>query len=128
LWFAGGALAFSVIMYSIAEIVATQLPSPEEYIGVVPAIAIVPWFFGGSLFPITALPAWLADIAKVLPLTHALALFRYGLTATGAQALQNIWGMSNDTVMACLSLGVLVLYGALFMAGALIIFARSGKS
>ena len=37
----------------------------------VPAVAIVPWFFAGSLFPIGAMPAALAAFAKVLPLTHA---------------------------------------------------------
>ena len=76
-----------------------------------PAIAIVPFFFAGSLFPITALPPWLADVARVLPLTHALALFRYGLTSTsGSQALHNIWGMSSAAAMAVLSLGVVALY------------------
>ena len=31
-------------------------PSTEEYIARLPAIAIVPWFLAGSLFPISALP------------------------------------------------------------------------
>ena len=41
-------------------------------------VAIVPFFFAGSLFPITALPGFLTAFARVLPLTHALALMRYG--------------------------------------------------
>src|SRR5580700_1453645 len=94
LWFVAAALLFAIVMYGMAEILATRVPSTEEYVGILPAIAIVPFFFGGSLFPITSLPTWLADVARVLPLTHALALFRYGLTSTsGSLALHNIWGM-----------------------------------
>jgi len=55
------------------------VPKAEEYIARVPAIAIVPRFLAGSLFPISALPSFLTWIAKFLPLTHALALVRYGL-------------------------------------------------
>jgi ABC-type polysaccharide/polyol phosphate export permease len=97
---------------------------------VLPAIAIVPFFFAGSLFPITSLPRWLADVAKVLPLTHALALFRYGLTPAngGAQALRNIWGMSNDTAMAALSMLVVGLYAIALMAGAIRLFTKEGTS
>jgi ABC-2 type transport system permease protein len=129
LWFLAAGLLFSVVMYGLAEIVATKVPSPEEYIGAVPAIAIVPFFFAGSLFPLTSLPHWLAGVAKVLPLTHALALFRYGLTSgSGNVALHNIWGMHNATEMAALSLGVIALYAAVILAGALRLFARAGTS
>lgn len=129
-WFAGAALLFCFVMYGVAEIVASRVPSPEAYIGVLPAIAIVPFFFAGSLFPITSLPRWLADIAKILPLTHALALFRYGLTPAngGAQALRNIWGMSNDTTMAALSMLVVALYAMTVMAGAIRLFTKKGTS
>jgi ABC-2 type transport system permease protein len=125
LWFAAAALAFSVVMYGIAEIVASRVPSPEAYIGVLPAIAIVPFFFAGSLYPITSLPTWLADVAKVLPLTHALALFRFGLTANGGQALHNIWGLSNDNQMAALSVAVLALYALVIIVGAIRLFAKA---
>ena len=55
----------------------------------------------------------------MLPLTHGLALFRYGLTSHGSQALHNIWGMSNTTTMAALSLGVLALYAGVIMTAAI---------
>jgi ABC-type polysaccharide/polyol phosphate export permease len=90
----------------------------------------VPFFFAGSLFPITSLPSWLADVAKILPLTHALALFRYGLTPAngGAQALHSIWGMSSDTTMAALSMLVVGLYAVALMASAIRLFIRQGTS
>ena len=128
LWFVAGATLLVVVTYGLAEILATRLTSAEEYTGALPAIAIVPFFFAGSLYPITSLPHWLADVAKVLPLTHALALFRYGLTAQGAQALHNIWGMSNDTEMAALSFAVLVLYAVVITTGAIRVFTKAGTS
>ena len=79
LWFVGAVALLTMIYASLAEVMAYRLTSEQEYIGNVPAIAIVPWFFAGSLFPISALPAWLAAFAKALPLTHALAVMRYGL-------------------------------------------------
>ena len=127
-WFLAAAVLFSVVVYGVAEIVATRLTSPEEYTGAVPTIAIVPFFFAGSLYPITALPHWLEDVARVLPLTHALALFRYGLTSDGAGALKNIWGLSNDAAMAGLSLGVIALYAAVIMAAALRLFTKAGRT
>jgi ABC-2 type transport system permease protein len=129
LWFVTAALVFSILMYSVAEILATRLPSAEAYTGALPVVAIVPFFFAGSLFPITALPGWLDGVAKVLPLTHALALFRYGLTSTsGASALHNIWGMNSVPGMAALSLGVIALYTVVVFQGAIRLFTRAGTS
>ena len=128
-WFVVTALIFSVLMYAMAEILAVRQPTPEAYIAALPAIAIVPYFFAGSLFPITSLPHWLEAAAKVLPLTHALALFRYGLTGhSGVQALHNIWGLHNATAMAFLSLGVVVLYSLVAFRAALRLFTKAGTS
>jgi ABC-2 type transport system permease protein len=128
-WFGVAAVVFAVLMYAVAEIMAVRLPSPEEYIGAVPAVAIVPFFFAGSLFPITALPHWLGALAKVLPLTHALALFRYGLTGpSGVGALHNIWGLHSAPTMAALSMVVLCLYATVALRGAVRLFSRAGTS
>jgi ABC-2 type transport system permease protein len=129
LWFLAAATAFTILMYSVAEILAVRLPSAEEYTGALPVVAIVPFFFAGSLFPISALPGWLEAVAKVLPLTHALALFRYGLTPTGgASALHNIWGMSSVPAMAALSLSVLAVFTVVASAGAIRLFTKAGTS
>ena len=90
-----------------------------------PAIAIVPWFVAGSLFPISALPAGLTAIAKALPLTHVLALMRYGLLDRRGAGLRDIWGMANTTVMATLSTAVVTAYAVLFLALALRVFRRA---
>jgi ABC-type polysaccharide/polyol phosphate export permease len=112
-------------MYSVAETLANRMPTVEEYIGALPAIAIVPFFFAGSLFPISALPWALTAFARVLPLTHALALMRYGLLDHNASGLHDIWGMSNATAMAALSLTVVAAFAALGTAVALRTFRRS---
>jgi ABC-2 type transport system permease protein len=129
LWFVGTALVFSTLMYSVAEILATRLPSAEAYTGALPVVAIIPFFFAGSLFPITALPGWLDAVAKVLPLTHALALFRYGLTSSsGSKALHNIWGMHSVTAMAFLSFAVIAAYTVLAFTAAVRLFTKAGTS
>jgi ABC-2 type transport system permease protein len=123
-WFVAAALAFAVFMYGIAETIANRVPNQEVYVGTLPPIAIVPWFFGGSLFPISALPAGLTVFAKVLPLTHVLALMRYGLVGND-EALHDIWGMSSATTMAALSLGVVTLGAAAFTALSIRTFSRT---
>ncbi len=129
LWFIVAAFAFAVFMYGLAEIMSVRLPSPVEYIAAVPAVAIVPFFFAGSLFPITSLPYWLDTVAKALPLTHALALFRYGIAGpSGVRALHNIWGLHSATAMAALSLLVLVAYATVAFAGAIRLIGRTGTS
>ena len=55
-WFATAAALFAVGMYGVAETLASKLSKTEEYVARLPAIAIVPWFLAGSLFPISALP------------------------------------------------------------------------
>ena len=116
------------MMYAVAELMANRLPSPEAYIGAVPAVAIVPWFLAGTLYPITALPHWLTYVARALPLTHALALLRYGLTSDGAAALYNIWGMRSPAEMAALSLAVICGYAVVATVAAMRIAARRAFS
>jgi di/tricarboxylate transporter len=97
------------------------------HIARVPAIAIVPWFLAGSLFPIGALPLALTWIARVLPLTHALALMRYGALGDPA-GLHGIWRTHDATQMAALSLGVVALFAAVLTAVAIRVFTRTARS
>ncbi len=76
----------------------------------------MPFFVAGSLFPISALPVGLTAVAKVLPLTHMLALVRYGLLDRRGTGLHDIWGMTDTTTMAALSLAVVVAYALVLTA------------
>src|SRR5207248_3342873 len=118
LWFLAAAVLLTVAMYGAAETLAGRIPRQEEYIARVPAIAIAPWFLAGSLFPITAMPAALAWVARFLPLTHALALMRYGLLADPA-GLHTIWRTGDATLAAGMSLAVVAAFAAALTVGAI---------
>lgn len=124
-WFVGAALLFTVFMYGLAETLAARVSKQEEYIGATPAVAILPFFLAGALYPIHAMPAALAAIAKALPLTHALALMRYALVDHSGKGLHDIWGMSNVTVEAWLSLAVVAAFAAALTWIAIRVFSRS---
>jgi ABC-2 type transport system permease protein len=124
-WFSGAAVLFTVFMYGLAETLAARVSKQEEYIGATPAVAILPFFLAGALYPIHAMPAALAAIAKALPLTHALALMRYALVDHSGRGLHDIWGMSNVTVEAWLSLAVVAAFAAVLTFAAIRVFSRS---
>ena len=125
LWFAAAASFLAIGMYGVAETLANRVPSVEEYIAATPAIAIVPWFFAGSLFPIGTLPVGLAWFARFLPLTHALALMRYGLLDRRGMGLHDIWGMQSTTLMAWLSLSVVAAFAIAMTLISIRVFTRS---
>lgn len=124
-WFLGAAVLFTVFMYGLAETVASRVTKEEDYVGATPVLAILPFFFAGALFPIGAMPTVLADIAKVLPLTHALALLRYGFIDPSGQGLHDIWGMSNVATEAWLSLAVVAVFAVALTFISIRVFSRS---
>ena len=123
-WFLAAAALFTIGMYGAAETLASRVPKQEEYIARVPAIAILPWFLAGALFPITAMPHGLTWVAKFLPLTHGLALMRYGLLGDSS-GLHNIWQMSSATGMATLSMGVVALFALVLGVVSVRVFTRA---
>src|SRR2546425_3833363 len=123
-WFVAAAALFTVGMYGAAETLASRVPRAEEYIARLPAIAIVPWFLAGSLFPTSALPGFLAWFAKFLPLTHGLALVRYGLLGDST-GLRNVWSMHSATTMATLSLAAVAAFAAALTVISIRVFNRS---
>jgi ABC-2 type transport system permease protein len=125
LWFTAAALLFTVFMYGVAETLASRVSKQEEYIGATPIVAILPFFLAGALFPIGAMPGFLAWIAKFMPLTHALALMRYAFVDPTGKGLHDIWGMGNPTVEAWLSLAVVAAFAAALTAISIRVFSRA---
>src|SRR5208283_3316255 len=117
-----------VFMYGLAEALASRVSKQEDYIGATPAVAILPFFLAGALYPIAAMPGALSTIAKFLPLTHALALMRYAFVDPTGKGLHDIWGLSNVTVEAWLSLAVVAVFATALTAIAIRMFARSAVS
>jgi len=124
-WSAAAVVGIAVAMHSVAEILAARIERQEEYVGAAPPVALVPWFFAGSFFPISAMPAGLTAFAKLLPLTHALAVLRYALVDQSGRGLHDIWGLDNTTLMAALSVGVVALFAAGMLAVATRVFSRT---
>jgi ABC-type multidrug transport system permease subunit len=124
-WAAAAALGIAVAMHGVAEILAARIAKQEEYVGTAPPVALVPWFFAGSFFRITSMPRALTWFARALPLTHALALLRYGLVDHRGTGLHDIWGMSNSTVMAALCLTVVGAFAAAMLVLSVRVFSRS---
>jgi ABC-type polysaccharide/polyol phosphate export permease len=124
LWFLAVAVLFTIAMYGIAETLAARVSRSEEYIARLPAIAIVPWFLAGSLFPVTSLPLVLTWVARFLPLTHALALMRWGLLHDSS-GLHNIWQSNNTAATASLSLAVVALFALVLTVVSVRVFTRA---
>jgi ABC-2 type transport system permease protein len=124
-WFVAAALLFTVFMYGVAEALASRVSKQEDYVGATPAVAILPFFFAGALYPISAMPAVLTAIAKAFPLTHALALMRYGFLDPSGKGLHDIWGMHNVAGEAWLSLAVVALWAVALTAISIRTFSRS---
>src|SRR3984885_6402171 len=124
-WALAAGLLFTVFMYGVAETLAARIGKAEDYVGAVPAVAILPFFFAGALYPISAMPGGLAMIAKFLPLTHALAVLRYGLIDPHGQGLHAIWGAGNPATQAFASLAVVASYAVALTAISIRAFTRA---
>jgi hypothetical protein len=74
------------------------------------------------------MPAVLTGFAKAFPLTHALALMRYGLIDPSGKGLHDIWGMHSVTAEAWLSLAVVAAWAIALSALAIRTFSRSAVS
>jgi hypothetical protein len=70
------------------------------------------------------LPSFLTWVVKFLPLTHALALMRYGLRGDSS-GLHAIWGSSEPAGMAALSLAVVGGFAVALSLASIRVFARS---
>ena len=124
-WFAGSVGLLTVIYAALSGVMAFRLASEQEYIGNVPAVAIVPWFFAGSLFPISSLPKGLAIVAKIMPGTHALALMRHGLSAGPTDGLRAIWGVHAGSATEVASFAIVVAFTIVLLGVSSRVFDRS---
>ncbi|HYA44599.1 MAG TPA: ABC transporter permease [Acidimicrobiales bacterium] len=122
LWFSAASLGLATAVYGLAELLANRTGTAEEYVNAIPTVGIAPWFFAGSLFPISSMPGWIGAVAKALPVTHAVALMRYGLVDPRGSDLHAVWGMNNAAAMAGFSLTVLAAYAAVLTAAAIKVF------
>jgi len=114
-WFVAAAVLITVFTYGVAETLASRIHKQEDYTAAIPAVAILPFFFAGALFPINAMPAALTTVA----------LMRYAFVDPRGTGLHAIWGMSNVTTEAWLSLGVVAAFAAALTMISIRVFSRS---
>jgi ABC-2 type transport system permease protein len=63
-------LAFSITAFGV--MVAARIKQMQSFMGVMQMIVMPMFFISGALFPVVALPAWLAVLNRIDPLTYAV--------------------------------------------------------
>jgi ABC-2 type transport system permease protein len=122
---AAGAALLTAGTYALAEYLAYTITQPQIFGTLIPAIGATPYALCGAIYPISALPEGVRQLALALPWTHAVALLRYGLIGSHASGLGQIWHLHSNAAMVLLSLAVLALYASLTTTLALRAFKRS---
>jgi ABC-2 type transport system permease protein len=64
------ALAFSITAFGV--MVAVRIKQMQSFMGVMQMIVMPMFFISGALFPVAGLPAWLAVLNRIDPLTYAV--------------------------------------------------------
>jgi len=100
-------------VYGLAEYLAYTISQPQVFGTLIPAIGATPYALCGALYPISALPPGIKQVAMVLPWTQCLDLLRFGLMGNAASGLDQIWPLHNGWPAAMLSLTVVALFAAL---------------
>jgi ABC-2 type transport system permease protein len=63
-------LAFSITAFGV--MVAARIKQMQSFMGVMQMIVMPMFFVSGALFPLAALPGWLAFLNRIDPLTYAV--------------------------------------------------------
>jgi ABC-2 type transport system permease protein len=98
--------------YALAEFLAYRITQPAIFGTLIPAIGATPYALCGAIYPLSALPPGIQQLAYALPWTHAVALLRFAFMGGGASGLGQIWHMQSVWAMALLSLAVLIAFAS----------------
>ncbi|HUC39122.1 MAG TPA: ABC transporter permease [Candidatus Acidoferrum sp.] len=104
-------MLLSIVMTSIAAIVAARLKNLQAYTIFGQAIGLPLWFISGGIFPVTSFPPILQAISKVDPLTYAVQGFRYVI-------LQGSYPLTS----AFADIGILLIFGAITTIISILLF------
>jgi len=112
-------LAFSITAFGV--MVAVRIKQMQAFMGVMQMIVMPMFFISGALFPVASLPAWLAVLNRLDPLTYAVDPMRrlvfnhLDISDSARQALDpgvTWWGWRVPTLLevaVVLALGLLML-------------------
>lgn len=118
----------SMTLYGLAASIASRLKNTQSFMGVVTFLTMPLFFVSGSMYPVQFLPYGLQELAKVSPVTHAIALTRYFLMGAESADFQSIWGsvaLPTPFLNAILSVSYLGALSLLSMSIASLLFRRA---
>jgi len=122
-------LAFSITAFGV--MIAVRIKQMQSFMGVMQMIIMPMFFISGALFPVVGLPAWLAVLNRLDPLTYAVDPMRrlvFSHLTISPQAHQALasgvtwWGWR---VPGLLEAGVIAALGLVMLAIAIWEFSRT---
>lgn len=111
-------LLVSLALTGLGIAIASRMDSMQGFQVVMNFLVMPMFFLSGGLYPLRGMPAWLASLMRVDPLTYGVDALRH--IAYGAGAL----GRALTTFPLALDLAVVVLVTALLLALATWVFSR----
>jgi len=116
-------LAFAITAFGV--MIAVQIKQMQSFMGVMQMIVMPMFFISGALFPVAGLPAWLAVLNRLDPLTYAVDPMRrivfnhLSISPAARQALDpgvTWWGWRVPTLLEA---GMIVVLGLGMLAVAI---------
>lgn len=123
-------MLMAVAMTAFGGFIASRIEKIEGFQVVMRLLLFPMLFLSGALFPLKGLPAWLAVITRVNPLTYAVDPLRHVVFAAQhmppAAALRFSTGVSlfGYTLPLSVEVGFVCAFAALFLVLAIVGFGR----
>ncbi len=96
LLFYGYTFLFLLAVAFIGILVSIAIPSQLKATEILMVIATPSFILSGFTWPLSQMPDWIVAIAKVIPLTHYLQIFRTMIIEQGASSYvqSSVWGLA----------------------------------
>jgi ABC-2 type transport system permease protein len=122
-------LAFTITAFGV--MIAVRIKQMQSFFGVMQMIVMPMYFLSGALFPVAGLPAWLAVLNRIDPLTYAvdpmrrLVFSNLSISPLARKALDPGVTWWSYHVPALLEAGVILLLGLVMLGIAIWEFSRT---
>lgn len=103
--FFGSTMLFLLAVSFIGVLVSIAIPSQLKATEILMVIATPSFILSGFTWPLSQMPDWVVGIAKMIPLTHYLQIFRTLMIEKGTSAyLQGpIWGLALIAIVTLIA-------------------------